>query len=258
LNVEVRPRYFEPAEADDRKGLVELAYHQGKHMVYDELLRRHPDVVIEWCASGGTMIDLGTLRRIHTIWVTDYTEMYPWQGEKYNTDCTRVTRSRLNWIFPACLIMNTVYAPEQVLHSETNTIGMDNMLTQFGSLFGIGQSLIRWKREDLDSAKKAIGVYKRVRGYLNKEFRGLLGIPETQDVWDAWQFHDPESRRGVMMFYRLVDCDSRTQSVQPHWMTPEDDVTFDVLLGEATLDRDGTDLAVNMSSGAAIVEYRIG
>jgi hypothetical protein len=41
-------------------------------------------------------------------------------------------------------------------------------------------------------------------------------------------------------------------------MQPGDEVHFDVLLGEATLNRDGADLTVNMSGGAAIVEYRIG
>ncbi len=46
----------------------------GLYRVLDTLMREHPHWLVECCASGGRRIDLGTLRRAHTIWFSDHTE----------------------------------------------------------------------------------------------------------------------------------------------------------------------------------------
>ncbi len=51
------------ADAPDRQGLTEIRHVEGYLAFWDELLRRHPDLYIDSCASGGRRNDLETLRR---------------------------------------------------------------------------------------------------------------------------------------------------------------------------------------------------
>ncbi len=51
------------ADAPDRQGLTEMRHVEGYLAFWDELLRRHPDLYIDTCASGGRRNDLETLRR---------------------------------------------------------------------------------------------------------------------------------------------------------------------------------------------------
>ena len=58
----------------DPTGKVRFAYMRGLYRVLDTLLERHPQWLVEACASGGRRIDLGTLKRAHTIWFSDHSD----------------------------------------------------------------------------------------------------------------------------------------------------------------------------------------
>lgn len=58
-------------ERKDPSGRLMFDAMNGLYAVQDELLRRHPNVVFECCASGGRRIDLGQLRRTHTSLLSD-------------------------------------------------------------------------------------------------------------------------------------------------------------------------------------------
>ena len=50
-------------DAEDRQGITEIHHVEGYLAYWDELLRRHPDMFIDSCASGGRRNDLETMRR---------------------------------------------------------------------------------------------------------------------------------------------------------------------------------------------------
>lgn len=50
-------------DTEDRQGITEIRYVEGHLAYWDELLRRHPDLIIDSCASGGRRNDLETMRR---------------------------------------------------------------------------------------------------------------------------------------------------------------------------------------------------
>ena len=56
----------------DRQGTTENLYVQGYLAYWDELRRRHPDMLIDSCASGGRRNDLETLRRAVPLLRSDY------------------------------------------------------------------------------------------------------------------------------------------------------------------------------------------
>ena len=62
-------RRDEPA---DRQGITEIRYVEGYLAYWDQLRRRHPDMLIDSCASGGRRNDLETLRRAVPLLRSDY------------------------------------------------------------------------------------------------------------------------------------------------------------------------------------------
>jgi alpha-galactosidase len=72
FNIDPLP-YWEANDAPDRLGLSEIRYVEGFYEFWDELLRRHPGLVIDNCASGGRRIDMETTSRSIPLWRTDFT-----------------------------------------------------------------------------------------------------------------------------------------------------------------------------------------
>ena len=48
-----------------------MRHVEGYLHFWDELLKRHPNLMIDTCASGGRRLDLETLRRSVSLWTSD-------------------------------------------------------------------------------------------------------------------------------------------------------------------------------------------
>ena len=59
-------------DAPDRQGITENKYVSGLLAYWDELLKRHPNLLIDECASGGRRNDLESMRRAVPLWRTDH------------------------------------------------------------------------------------------------------------------------------------------------------------------------------------------
>ena len=59
-------------DAEDRQGITENKHVVGYLAYWDELLRRHPGMLIDSCASGGRRNDLETMRRAVPLLRSDY------------------------------------------------------------------------------------------------------------------------------------------------------------------------------------------
>ena len=64
--------YWREADAPDRQGITEIRHVTGYLAYWDELRRRHPNMLIDSCASGGRRNDLETMRRAVPLWRSDY------------------------------------------------------------------------------------------------------------------------------------------------------------------------------------------
>ncbi len=59
-------------DAPDRQGMTENLHVQGYLAYWDALRQRHPNLIIDSCASGGRRNDLETMRRAVALHPTDY------------------------------------------------------------------------------------------------------------------------------------------------------------------------------------------
>ena len=65
------PELFALADAPDRVGMAEIQHITGLYAFWDELLARHPGLIIDNCAGGGQRIDLETIARSVPLWRSD-------------------------------------------------------------------------------------------------------------------------------------------------------------------------------------------
>ena len=76
--------YWRGNDTADRQGMTENKYVTGYLAYWDELLRRHPGMLIDSCASGGRRNDLETMRRAVPLLRSDYLfEPVGQQGHTY-------------------------------------------------------------------------------------------------------------------------------------------------------------------------------
>ena len=64
--------YWRANDAKDRQGITEIRHVTGLLAYWDELLRRHPNMLYDNCASGGQRNDLESMRRGVAYYKSDY------------------------------------------------------------------------------------------------------------------------------------------------------------------------------------------
>jgi alpha-galactosidase len=63
--------FWQNTDTPDRQGMTEIRHIEGLYAFWDELLRRHPNMALDNCASGGRRIDLETISRGLPLWHSD-------------------------------------------------------------------------------------------------------------------------------------------------------------------------------------------
>jgi alpha-galactosidase len=171
--------YWRKNDAPDRQGITEIKHVTGYLAYWDELRKRHPDMLIDSCASGGRRNDLETLRRavpllrsdfilepvsqqLHTYGISFW---IPFYGTGVNSFDPYVFRSQMCPHVTACYDMRK---------TDSNYEALRALLRQ-------------WQ----DIAPDYYGDY----------------YPLTQDhvegdVWMAWQFDRPEQGTGFVAAFR--------------------------------------------------------
>jgi alpha-galactosidase len=64
-------KFWQQNDAPDRQGMTEIRYIEGLYAMMDELMHRHPGMVIDVCASGGRRLDIETYKRGLPLWHSD-------------------------------------------------------------------------------------------------------------------------------------------------------------------------------------------
>ena len=97
--------FWRAADAPDRQGITEIRWVEGFYAFWDELRRRHPNLIIDDCASGGRRIDLETISRSTPLSRTDFV------GHSLADQCH--TQGLLQWV-----PLNTTSAGDLSTHNE--------------------------------------------------------------------------------------------------------------------------------------------
>lgn len=181
------PSYFwhtdEPA---DEVGLREVRYINGLYDFLDELVRRHPGLIIDNCASGGRRIDLEMSRRSVVLWRSDSC----WDAKTYPRNVQAMTHGLSHWV---------------PLHG-LGSVATDDVSLRSG--MGACASYAANYRDPAAVAglRKHLDRYLKVRPLFAADFYPLTAWSDDPTQWLAFQFHDPATGTGIVQAFCGVNA----------------------------------------------------
>ena len=201
-------------DRQDRQGMTENLYVQGYLAFWDELLERHPSLLIDSCASGGRRNDLETMRRSVPLHFTDY---------GYGQHPTKLDfhRTMFEWL---------PYFKETTLSSDIAEAIQEGIDAKEGDSFSYHCALapmlapaIDIKRPDNDfgTLHKMVRVWRSVADLLlDGDYYPLTPPGRTGKEWVIWQFNEPdehhagEGDRGFVQAIRLAGAEEAQAQVR--------------------------------------------
>ena len=184
-------------DSEDRQGITEIHHVEGYLAYWDELLRRHPDMFIDSCASGGRRNDLETMRRAIPLWRTDY------RCEPVGTQCHTYGISL--WI----PLSGTGAADVDRYAFRSNMTPFSNLLWD-----------MRDKKQDYDLMRRLTSEFARIAHYWLGDYYPLTAFTTEQDAWMAWQFDVPETGEGMVQVFRRAESPYCGAQFKLHGLDP--------------------------------------
>jgi alpha-galactosidase len=184
--------HWRGADAPDRQGITEIKHVTGYLAYWDELRRRHPNMLIDSCASGGRRNDVETMRRAVPLWRSDYA--YEATGHQ----CMMYGLSL--WLpFHGT---GTVFTRNASYYGSGHTpVEPYAFWSNAGQSTGFGID-IRLKDLDYDAIRRLIGQWRQIAPNYYGDFYPLTPWTRDDTVWMAWQFDRPETGEGMIQVFR--------------------------------------------------------
>jgi alpha-galactosidase len=173
----------------DRVGLSEIRYVEGHYRLWDDLLKKFPDLDIDNCASGGGRIDLETCSRSIPLWRTDAT-IVPCNNNDFNQAALQ------NQVMTAGL---SRYVP----FSTSGQAGASPYCFRSGFNCGIiDVDDVRGKDFSPGLFKSAINEGKRLRKYYSGNYYPLTEVNINPKLWSVIQYHRSQEQDGMVVLFR--------------------------------------------------------
>jgi alpha-galactosidase len=228
------------ADVPDRQGMAEMRHVLGLLAYWDELLRRHPGMLYDNCASGGRRNDLESMRRGVPFTKSDYAlEPVGVQCETYGISM---------WL--------PYYAATWMWNDDAYTC-RSNMAHVVGAIL---------KPTDKNQGKqypKRLDEWRKTVACYYGDFWPLMPYSLANDVWIAWQFDCPEEGHGVVQAFRRAESVYESARLRLRGLDPNGVYVLTDLDGAGTTETpgkklmdEGLTIVLKRRPGAAIVTYK--
>jgi len=177
--------YWRKNDPPDRQGITEIKHIEGYFAYWDELLRRHPNMLIDSCASGGRRNDLETLRRAVPLLRSDYIM------EPVGNQCHTWALSDWFPFFGTGTSKTSDYEVRSVL------------CPSFTACFDQRQDDIDWQR-----LQQLINQRKLYADNYYGDYYPLTPYSLDKNVWIAWQFNLPNKGTGFVQAFRREEAEN--------------------------------------------------
>jgi alpha-galactosidase len=169
-------------DAEDRQGITENHYISGYLAYWDELLRRHPGMLIDSCASGGRRNDIETLRRAVPLLRSDHIfEPTSQQNHSYGI---------ASWM--------PLYGTG-VNHFDA--YGFRSISSPFlNACYDVRDRAADWA-----AVRRLVGEWRRIAPYFTGDYYPLTPYTPENDAWIGWQFDRPDLGEGMVEVFRRPD-----------------------------------------------------
>ena len=185
-------------DAPDRQGLTENHHITGYLAYWDELLRRHPGMLIDSCASGGRRNDLETMRRSVPLWRTDF------RLDPVGTQCHSYGIS--SWI----PLSGTGTGTFDAYDFRCNMVPLLNCIWD-----------VRVKDADYDLMRRLSEQFRQVANCYLGDYYPLTPYSLETTAWMGWQFDRPELGRGLVQVFRRSESIYKAADLRLCGLNPE-------------------------------------
>jgi alpha-galactosidase len=239
--------FWEAADAPDRVGMSEIRHIEGLYQMWDELLARHPGLIIDNCSSGGRRIDLEMISRSIALWRSDY-QCFPGfdpvglQGQ---------TQGLGRWVPLSAGVCD---------HFDTYSFrsGLSAAMVITTNIF---------ERDAVDFAppdelREMMRQHLRLRPYFSGDFTPLLPYSLDNEGWAAWQFHREDLAEGCVIAFRRPQSPVAAITMQLRGLDAGATYVLEDLDAGAMGERTGAELAEGMQlaissqPGTKVLVYR--
>ncbi|MEW6745529.1 MAG: alpha-galactosidase [Planctomycetota bacterium] len=190
--------YWEAADPPDRQGMSEIRHIEGLYAFWDELLRRHPSLLIDNCASGGRRIDLETLARSIPLWRTD--------GPRDPIAHQCHTHGLLMWVPLSATSQDRAADDYEFRSSMCSALCLNWWVSGDAPAGEIPQDFpFAWARQTLQQ-------YVSVRPYYYGDYYPLARYSQDPDLWIAYQLDRPDLGAGMVVVLKRPESPYRSVS----------------------------------------------
>jgi alpha-galactosidase len=243
FNIDPLP-FWRNHDTEDGRGATENHHVQNYLAYWDALRKRHPQLVIDSCASGGRRNDLETMRRAIALHPTDYNygDLPTKQAFHY---------SLFQWL--PDFGSNTVPVDTVDAYAYRSGHAMNVVL---------GYDL---RRQDLDYDRlRALAAeWKRIVPCYFGDYYPLTPYNRDEHRWIAWQFHRPGQDDGVVEAFRRRSNGDDSMSLHLKGLDPDGryevsdlDSGSSATLAGRELMEDGLRVEIRTSPGATVLTYK--
>jgi alpha-galactosidase len=138
----------------------------GFYRLAKMLTEKHPEILFEGCASGGNRFDLGMLCYFPQIWASD------------NTDALSRIDIQTGYSYGYPQMVYTCHISSVPNHQTLREVSLETRahVAFFGNL-GVECNLLDMPKDEYESLKELITIYKKYRGVFQKGVfhRGIFG-----------------------------------------------------------------------------------
>jgi len=194
-------RFWRNADAPDRQGITEIRHVEGLYAMWDELLQRHPGLIIDnanWRCTGP---DLEMVMRSAGSWTS-----------------SEAARGGENRVYNQAQLSGlSLYVP---IHASL-LWGTDPYTVRSVGRFGTSISYdTRPASFSVEEMKRAGEEVRSLRPLYLGDYYPLTVVDLDERHWCGWQFDRPDLGQGFAMFFRRpaspqAACDARLQAVDP-------------------------------------------
>jgi alpha-galactosidase len=132
------------------------AQTRATYRLLDELRRRHPDLEVESCSSGGARVDLGVLARTDRVWTSDC-----------NDALERVAIQRWTGLLVPPERMGTHIGPPRA-HTTHRELDLSlRMVVALGGHAGLEWDVSTCSEDELEALRAWAGLYRELRPLLH-------------------------------------------------------------------------------------------
>ena len=235
--------YFRENDEKDRRGITEIKHINGMYQLWDRLLEKYPNLIIDNCSSGGRRIDIETLKRSIPFFRSDYQCNF-----NENPEVLQVHNNI------------SCYLPYNGCTSKTKNDTYAIRSSYSSSWGGAFYNAIFQDMEESDFvwAKKITDEYRHIRKYMSMDFynHGSSCFDETS--WTIWQYHDADTQSGILMVFRRCKSPFESVKIKLKGLSRDKNYIFTNLDSNETYDiSDTIEVFLPQKRSCTIFEYKM-